>query len=375
MLADVSLINSASGATVSVLPVPVGGPAVKFAREVVRSVFPAIVLHRARILSAIDPESTPALLWRASALQLSSRVGPTKPEEFALYEKVLARDPKQLTALLGLGRRPDLKVARDQSPHRMADIRRAESLMQTAYEEAPDFPERSPSSRGCSKSCSNNMTRPSPISSGPSGWTDPMDRSRPGRPLQDVRRPVRGGLRRNGGGDAQPAARHRRGQSAFIAGETALVAGHPDRAVEYLDIAVSGNPMIARIQALRAAALWMAGRHAEARAAAGLSQTLTPPHSPETMAKRGGPEASQRYKDARDRYLAAFRNALASPRPIKSPRKFRALPKLTRLDGGLTALVRLEGRDARRGKKSTGEAMRPLKSFLFAGIPAAGLAK
>jgi hypothetical protein len=102
-------------------------------------------------------------------------------------------------------------------------------------------------------------------------------------------------------------------ESAFIAGETALVSGRPERAVDYLDIAVSGNPRIARIQALRSAALWMAGRQAEARTAATLSQTLTPPHSPATMAKRGGPEASQRYQEARDSYLAAFRSALASP--------------------------------------------------------------
>jgi hypothetical protein len=104
-------------------------------------------------------------------------------------------------------------------------------------------------------------------------------------------------------------------ESAFIAAETALVAGHPDKALVYLDLAVSGNPTMPRLQAMRAAALWIAGREHEAAAAAGLSQTLTqpgtPPFAPETMTKRGGPEASQEYLDGNARYAAAFRSALA----------------------------------------------------------------
>jgi DNA-binding SARP family transcriptional activator/TolB-like protein len=310
--ADVSLIDSASGATVSVAPVDLDGTAFKFARETVRSVFTEIALHRAKVLSATDPDSTPALLWRASALQISSRVGPTKPEEFALYEKVLAHDDKQIYALLGLGGGLILKVARDQSPNRMADIRRAESLMQTAFEKAPLFGEVA-LEQGMLKKLQQQYQEAIPdferaVRLDPTQWIaaaqvahckmfighlkeayDQMEAVMPNL-LPDI-------------GAAE---------SAFIAGETALVSGHPDRAVEYLDIAVSGNPRIARIHALRAAALWMAGRQAEAQAAARLSQTLTPPHSPATMAKRGGPEAGQSYKDARDTYLAAFRSTLAS---------------------------------------------------------------
>lgn len=311
MHADVSLIDSASGATVSVFPVPADGTTVKFAREVVRSVFPGIVLHRAKILSATDPESTPGLLWRAAALQLSSRVGLTKPEESALYERVLARDPKQVTALLGLAGALVLKVARDQSQNRMADIRLAESYLQTAYEQAP-FSGEVALEQGMLKKLQQQYEEAIPdfersVRLDRTQWIaaaqvahckmflgrfeeayDQMEAVMPNL-LPDI-----------------AAA-----ESAFIASETALVSGHPDKAVDYLDIAVSGNPRIARIHALRAAALWMAGRQAEAHTAAMLSQTLTPPHSPETMAKRGGPEASQRYKQARDRYLAAFRSALA----------------------------------------------------------------
>jgi tetratricopeptide (TPR) repeat protein len=252
------------------------------------------------------------LLWRASALQLSSRVGPTKPEEFALYEKVLARDPKQLTALLGLGGGLILKVARDQSPHRMDDIRRAEALMQTAYEQAP-FSGEVALEQGMLKKLQQQYDEAIPDFE----RSVRLDRTQWIAAAQVAHCKMFVGRFEEAYAEMEAVMPNLlpdigAAESAFIAGETALVTGHPDRAVEYLDIAVSGNPMIARIQALRAAALWMAGRHAEARTAAGLSQTLTPPHSPETMARRGGPEASQRYREARDRYLAAFRSALAS---------------------------------------------------------------
>ena len=215
MLADVSLIDSATGATVAVLPVPVHGTTIKFAREMVRSVFPELVLHQTRILSAIDPDSTAALLWRASALQISSRVGPTKSEEFALYEQVLARDPKELYALLGLAGGLILKVARDQSPNRMADIRRAEALMQTAYEEAPNFGEVA-LEQGMLKKLQQQYDEAIPdFERAVRLDRTQLDRGRPGRPLQDVRRPVRGSLRRDGGGDAKSAARHRRGRIGF----------------------------------------------------------------------------------------------------------------------------------------------------------------
>jgi DNA-binding SARP family transcriptional activator/Flp pilus assembly protein TadD/TolB-like protein len=309
--ADVNVIDSASGATVSVLPLTAYGTTAKFAREMVRSVFAEIAIHRAKILSATDPESTPALLWRASALQISSRVGASKPEEFALYEKVLARDPKQLTALLGLAGALVLKVARDQSPDRMTDIRLAQSYLQTAYEQAP-FSGEVALEQGMLKKLQQQYAEAIPdfersVRLDPTQWIAAAQVAHCkmflGR-LQEAYDQMEG-VMPNLLPDIGAA------ESAFIAGETALVSGHPDRAVEYLDIAVSGNPTMPRIHALRAAALWMAGRPAEAVTAAGLSQTLNPPHKPETMARRGGPEAGQSYQEARDRYLAAFRSALA----------------------------------------------------------------
>jgi len=70
---------------------------------------------------------------------------------------------------------------------------------------------------------------------------------------------------------------------------------------------VACNPTVARIQALYATALWMAGRRAQAHSAARLAQQLSPPFSPDQMSIRGGKTASARYEAARDRNVAASR--------------------------------------------------------------------
>jgi hypothetical protein len=103
-------------------------------------------------------------------------------------------------------------------------------------------------------------------------------------------------------------------ESAFIAAETALVAGHLDRALQYIDIAISGNPKMPRLYAMRAAVLWLQGHQAEAVAAAERSRILTvpptPPFTEKTIMKRGGPEASEQYQEANKRYAEALRSAL-----------------------------------------------------------------
>ena len=314
MQANVSLIDSASGTTVRGIQIPLDGTPVKFAREVTRSILTEITLHRAKTFPS-DSESTPALLWRAAAVQISSRVGAIKPEELAMYEKVLARDPNQLYALLGLGGALILKVARDQSPNRMADIRRAESLMQKAFEEAPNLSEIA-LEQGMLKKFQRQYEEAIPdfqraVRFDQTDWI---------AAAQVAHCKMFVGLPEEAYREMEEVMPHLlpdlgAAESAFIAAEAALVAGHPDRAVEYLDIAISGNPTMPRLHGLRAAALWLAGRQAEAVTAAGLSQTLTLPPAPrftaDTMAKRGGPEASQQYQAANARYIAAFRSALA----------------------------------------------------------------
>jgi DNA-binding SARP family transcriptional activator len=313
--ADVSLIDVASGATLRVIPVPVDGTTFKFAREVIRPVFTEIALDRARVLAATDPDSTPGLLWRAAAIQVSSRVGGVKPEELAMYNKVLDRDPKQLYALLGLGGALILRVAREQSPNRRADIELAQSVMDKAHQQSPNLAEVF-LEQGMLKKLQRQYQEAIPdflqaVHLDPTQWIAPAQVAHckmfVGR-LDDAYQEMEATM-------ANLLPDIGASESAFIAAETALVAGHPDKALVYLDLAVSGNPTMPRLQAMRAAALWMEGREHEAAAAAALSQTLTlpgtPTFAPETMSKRGGPEASQEYLDGNTRYAAAFRSALA----------------------------------------------------------------
>jgi Flp pilus assembly protein TadD len=98
-------------------------------------------------------------------------------------------------------------------------------------------------------------------------------------------------------------------ETAYIAAETALVAGHVDEAVNYLNMAISGNPTIGRIHALQAAALGLAGRSDDARKEAERAHLLSPKYTPEVMSKRGGPTVGAKYAAARDVFVAAFRAA------------------------------------------------------------------
>lgn len=314
MQADVSLIDSASGATVRVLPVPVSGATIKFAREMVRSVFPEIVLHQAKALSAIDPDSTPALIWRAAAAEIATRVGKAEPEQLALYERVLDRDPKQLYALLGMAGALSLRVARDQSPNGKDDVRRCEAYLQTARGLAPNLAEIALDD-GMLKKVQGQYEQAIPDFK----RALELDRTQWIAGAQIAHLKLLLGDFKEGYAEMEAAVVNLlpdigAPETAFIAGETALVAGHPEQAVTYLDTAVAGNPTMSKLHALRAAALWMVGRHDEAHADAVLSQseTLKPVFSPEMMARRGARGASPIFKDARDRYLAAFRSALAS---------------------------------------------------------------
>lgn len=309
--ADVSLIDSATGVTVSVIPVAVSSEKIKFARELVRSIFPEIVQHRVQTLSAIDPDSIPALLWRGTAAQIATRVSAATAEEFTLYERVLMRDPNQLYALQGLAGALLLRVARDQSQDRMADINYATSLLLLARAQAPNVPE-IVLDEGMLRKLQRQYEQAEPFFE----RAVELDRTQFIAAADAAHVKIFLG-RFEEAYDQMEALMPNllpdiaAAETAYIAGETALVAGHPERAVAYLDIAIRGNATISRIHALRAAALWTAGRQPEAHAAAILSQTLKPVYLPKAMARRGGVEASSRYKEARDSYVAAFRSALA----------------------------------------------------------------
>ncbi|HMK78143.1 MAG TPA: BTAD domain-containing putative transcriptional regulator [Xanthobacteraceae bacterium] len=309
--ADITLLYSRTGASVGVSSLELTDP-VRFARDMYRDLYVRIVLHRARTLSASDPDSIPGLLWRGAAAQIRTRVGSADPDEFALFNAVLERDPNQLDALLALARGLSLKVARDQSADRDADLERVASLLRRAREQAPNLAE-----IAFQEGMVNKMRHRYEQSIADFERVSRLDRTAAGAKAQIAHVKMFLGRFEEAYSEMEAISLNLTDIAAaelgYEAGETALVAGHVDRALAYLEAAVTGNANVARVQALYAAALWMDGRQGEAHRAALLTQTLVPPLAPERLRQRGGKEASERYQAARDRYIEAFRNALAAP--------------------------------------------------------------
>jgi len=309
--ADVALFDTASGVSVAATAIPEDGMTTAFARTLFHFVASEVTLHRARILAATEPDSTAALLWRAEAAHLKTRVGAASPEEARLFEAALSREPDQLVGLLGLASTLILRVAREQSPDRAADIARAGDLLRRAREQAPSLAEIAfregmlEKLQGRFESAEKNFER-----------AFALDRIHWNAAAQAAHVKIFRGQFEDAFTGMELATAYLlpdlgAAETAYIAGETALVAGHPERAVAYLDMAIAGNATVARIHGMRAAALWMAGRHDEARAAATRSRKLEPPYAPELMMQRGRATAASRFKEARDRYVEAYRAALA----------------------------------------------------------------
>jgi len=308
--ADASLIYSPTGASVGVATVPLTGTPIRFAGEMYRDIYVQIILHRARTLSAANPDSLAGLLWRGYAAQVRTLVGSADPDAFTLFETILQRDSNQLDALIGLAESLNVRAARNQSPHRAADLDRIASLLLRAREQAPNLAEVAFREGMLSKTRGHYAQAIADFDR-----TLQLDRTFVNARPQIAHAKMFLGRLEEAYGEMEavvpdladvPGAEY-----GFLAAETALAAGHIERALAYLDVAVTGNVTVARLHALRAAALWLAGRHAEAHDAAMRAQRLVPPMRPEQLARRGGPEADARYQAARDRYVAAFRSALA----------------------------------------------------------------
>jgi len=310
--ADVSLLDSASGISLATAPMPMTDPPFKFARQMFRYIFPEIAMNRAKTLSEVDPDSIAALSWRGAAAQVRTRVGSIDLDAFDLFDRVLARDPNNFEALMSLVGGLQLRISRGQSVDRTADLDRSEALLMKAREQKPSLAEVA-FLEGMNKMLRSHFAEAAPdfdraLQLDHAHWIAALKAAHVkmflGR-LEDADREMETVMPNLLPDIGAP-------ESAYIAGEIALTADHVDRAVSYLDTAVRGNPTVARIQALYGAALWMAGRATEAHAAALLSQTLNPPFPPEQLALRGGAGASPRYRNAKDRQVAALRSALAA---------------------------------------------------------------
>jgi DNA-binding SARP family transcriptional activator/TolB-like protein len=317
ILADIALFDTASGVSLAAAAIPTDGMSIRFAREFYRFVYPEIILDRAKTLAAKDPDSISALLWRAEAARIHTRVGAADPSEFTFYEAALAREPDQFFALLGLANCLILKVAREQSSNRAEDIARASELLRRAREQAPNLAE-----IAFQEGMLNKLQGKFEAAGLDFERAFRTDRTHWNAAAQAAHVKIFVGRFEDAYREMEAATAYllpdiAAAETAYVAGETALVAGHPDRAVTYLDMAIVGNATVPRIHGMRAAALSMAGREKEARAAAAQSQKLKPVYTPELMAQRGRTTATPRFKEARDRYVAAYRAAL-TPAPAST---------------------------------------------------------
>jgi DNA-binding SARP family transcriptional activator/tetratricopeptide (TPR) repeat protein len=316
--ADVSLVTSDSGHLIWSASIPVDdGPPTKFARELYGSVFSEIVLHQAQLASAGDQASPQGMLWRARAAQLQTRLGNEDPTAIELYKAVLTKEPNNPIALLGLSDCLILRVARNQSSNRPADIAEARDLLIRVKPLVPNssdiaFKEGMLSKlQGQFERASTSFEQAMRLD--PAHWNAAAQYAHVMIFLGRIEEgfALMASVASNLLPDLGAA------ETAYIAGETALAAGHTDEAVRYLNMAVSGNPTVGRIHALHAAALELANRADEARAAADQARILSPQYTPEIMAQRGGPNASPRYVKARQRMVEGFRTARLTSMPLR----------------------------------------------------------
>ena len=141
--ADVDVCETAVNVCFWASSTPLIDDEVKFAHELFGLVYPAIAQRQAQALAESEPDSVPALLWRAAAAETVTGVAMTDPPEFAAYETALASDPNQFDALIGLANGLILEVARDQAKgeKRVEDLNLAVRLLTRAKVKAPDLPQ------------------------------------------------------------------------------------------------------------------------------------------------------------------------------------------------------------------------------------------
>jgi DNA-binding SARP family transcriptional activator/tetratricopeptide (TPR) repeat protein/TolB-like protein len=315
--ADAVLYDAATGGLIFTTPLAMGGDKADFARKFYEAIYPAVLLHRANELALRAPDSIPALLWRAAAQEGATGVRVADPPEFATFEKVLAQDPGQFDALLGLANGLIERVARDLSRgvNRTADLDRAASLLEQARLEERTRPQ---SARIAEIAFLEGMieklqskfveARENFLTAVKYAPEDAVAAAEAAHVLMFLGRLD----------EAYEQMRAIRNfdvdESSFIAAETALISGHPETALAYYDMAVSATPQIPRIYAWRSVALWRQHREEEAHQNALKSQTMTPAYMPYWMQGRGQ-FADKRYRDARDMCVQDFEKALAYKPP------------------------------------------------------------
>lgn len=309
--ADVDLVSLDKTDTIWSGSIPLDiGSATTFARELYGSVTSEIALREAR--NRANSGSIPDKLWRAKAAQIQTRLGTDQPKAMALYREVLSDDPTNVNALIGLSETFILRVARNQTSQRAADLAAISELLIRIKPLVPNSSDTAFKEgmlnklQGKFQQASANFEQS--VRLDPAHWNAAaqyahvmifLGRLEEGYRLMQIATP-------NLLPDLGAA------ETAYIAGETALVAGHDQEAARYLGIAVSGNPTVGRIQALYAVALARSGRLEEARMAVEKAHELSPAYTPDVMNQRGGQTAHPRYAEAKSAMVETFRQVRAT---------------------------------------------------------------
>lgn len=309
--ADVNLVSSDKGDTVwsGSIPVTNGAPTT-FARELYGSVASEIVLREAR--NRASNTAIPDKLWRAKAAQIQTRLGNEDPLAMVLYREVLAEDPTNLNALIGLSETYILRVARNQTGQRAADLAAISDLLIRIKPLMPNSSDTAFKEAMLNKLQGNYQQAlinfEQSVRLDPAHWNAAaqyahvmifLGRLEEGYQLMQAATP-------NLLPDLGAA------ETAYIAGETALVVGQNEEAARYLGMAVSGNPTVGRIQALYAVALFRSGRLDEAGIAVKKARQLSPGYTPDVMNQRGGRTAHPHYLEAKNDMVESFRQLRAA---------------------------------------------------------------
>jgi TolB-like protein len=100
--ADINVFDTATGISVWAGPLAITGSesaAIRLARQYYRYVYAEVAIYSAKTLADTAADPIPAMLWKAEAARIRTRVGNADPNEVELFEKVLERDPRQLRRL------------------------------------------------------------------------------------------------------------------------------------------------------------------------------------------------------------------------------------------------------------------------------------
>lgn len=310
--ADSALYESATGTRIFMAHTLLTGETSQFARNFYASIYPAVLLYHAHQLAVRDPYAVSTLLWQAAVEEARTGSRAADPPEIAKFEAVLAQDPENLEALLGLSSSLIQRAARDLSKglNRMDDLDRAAWRLEQAKwlgqgKQQPATMGEIAYLDGMLDKLQSNY--PEAAEKFKQALTYTPDNGTAAAELAHVTMFM--GQIQEAYAKMEAIPHFDAADSEFLAGETALMAKHPDRALFYYDQAISRSPTIPRNYAWRSVALWRLHREAEAHQSALKSQEMSVAYLPYWMAERA-PYADKRYRDARDECVRDFEKAL-----------------------------------------------------------------